>query len=98
MPRKGRYAPLQMTDKDRWLAIRDNYGTLIEHRHLPPGTDLKAALVCALAAHADDGFVLEDFSSALAFAFIHRGDTRRQIGIEFNDPTKDHGYRHARGF
>jgi hypothetical protein len=61
---------------------------VLDHRLLPPGSDLRGAFVKALAAHADAGWHLETFSSDLACAFCGRGVERRAITIEAFDPTR----------
>jgi hypothetical protein len=96
--RRSRYDPLKSVDQVRWLSVRDAYGGLIEHRRLEPGSDLKAAMIKALADHADSGWTLESYSSELACSFCHRGADRRQITVEHADPAVDRGYGNARGF
>jgi hypothetical protein len=85
--RRTRYEPLQTTTELRWLVIRTMVRQLQHSECLPAGSDLKAALVRTLAAHAADGWQLESFSSSFAVAFCNRDAERRMIGIECLDPT-----------
>jgi hypothetical protein len=96
--RRSRHDPLKIVDQDRWLTVRDAYGRLVQHRHLEPRADLKAAMVLALAEHANRGWTLESYSSELACSFCHRGEDRRQITIEQSDPTREKSYGNVRGF
>ena len=96
--RRSRFSPLETVNANRWLVVRSEYGTLLEHRQLPAGSDLKAALVTCLAEHAHRGYTLEDFSSSLSCAFVHQGNKRLQIGIEVQDPMKSHSYGNVTGF
>lgn len=57
-PRRSTYDALAVTNEPRWLVVRDMCRAVLEHRELPPGTDLRAAFVKALAAHADAGWQL----------------------------------------
>jgi len=61
---------------------------VLEHRMLPPGSDLCGAFVTALAAHVAAGWTLETFSSKTACAFCHLGVERRAISIEAEDPSR----------
>jgi hypothetical protein len=65
--------------------------SILEQRLLPPGSDLRGVFAKALAAHVDDGWQLETFSSSLACAFCQRGAERRVITIEAEDPTRPNG-------
>ena len=77
------------TQERRWIAVYNVLRRVIEHREIPPGADLPGELVKALAAHVEQGFVLEDFSSKRASAFCHRGTERREIAVTLSDPTKE---------
>lgn len=96
--RRSRYSPLNSVEAIRWLTIRDNFGALIEHLRLEPGTDLKGVMIKTLADHASDEWKVETFSSALACSFCHRGEERRQITIENYDTTENRDYGNVRGF
>lgn len=84
--RRSRYEPLQISPHERWLVERNMFRELRHVEHLPPGVDLKAALVRALAERAATGWQLESFASTSACAFCRRGDDRAMIGIEVEDP------------
>jgi hypothetical protein len=96
--RRSRFDPLKSVDQPRWLTVRDAYGALLEQRRLAPASDLKAAMVRALAEHAAAGWILEAYSSELACSFCHLGDARRQITVETTDPTQARPYGNVRGF
>ena len=68
------------------MVVRDKYSTILEHRRLEPGSDLHGAFVKALAAHVDDGWQMETFSSTQACAFCRRAGERRMISVEQQDP------------
>ena len=87
-PRRSSFDPLTPSNGARWLVVRDMCRRVLEHRKLPPGTDLRAAFVKALAAHADEGWQLETFSSDLACGFCGRRGERRAITIEAEDPFR----------
>ena len=90
-PRRSSFDPFAPSDAPRWLVVRDMCRTVLEHRELPPGTDLRGAFVKALAAHAGAGWQLETFSSDLGCAFCGRGIERRAITIETDDPMRPSG-------
>jgi hypothetical protein len=69
-PRRSSHDPLAPANAPRWLVVRNMHRKVLEHRLLPPGSDLRGAFVKALAAHADAGWQLETFSSDLACAFL----------------------------
>jgi len=62
--------------------------SVLDHRLLPPGTDLYGAFIKALAAHVDNGWQMEVFSSNHACAFCSRSDERRVITVETEDPSR----------
>lgn len=68
--------------------------SILEQRLLPPGSDLLGAFAKALAAHVDDGWQLEVFSSTQACGFCERGAERRVITIESEDPARPLPSRH----
>jgi hypothetical protein len=61
---------------------------VVEQRLLPPGSDLYGAFIKALAAHVDEGWQMEVFSSTQACAFCGQGGERRVITIETEDPMR----------
>jgi len=76
------------------------HGSIVEHRLLPPNTDLYGAFIKALAHHVDEGWQLETFSSTHACAFCHRANERRLIAVESENPgqpspARHHGYQSA---
>jgi hypothetical protein len=87
-PRRSRYEPLQPSPHPRWLVVRTMCQEVLEHRMLPPGSDLCGAFVTALAAHVAAGWTLETFSSSTACAFCRSGTLRRAISIEAEDPSR----------
>ena len=84
--RRSRHEPLLISRHDRWLVARNMFRELKHVEHLPAGTDLKAALVRALAERAAAGWQLESFASTSSCAFCSRGGERLMIGIEVIDP------------
>jgi hypothetical protein len=86
--RRSAYDVLAPSDAPRWLVVRNMHRAVLEHRGLPPGSDLRGAFALALAAHVKEGWLLERFSSDLACAFCSRGRERRAITIEAEDPTR----------
>jgi hypothetical protein len=84
--RRSRYEPLQVSRHDRWLVARNMFRELKSCELLPAGTDLKAALVRALAERAAAGWELESFASTSACAFCRQGENRVMIGVEVVDP------------
>ncbi len=88
MPRRCSYEPLQRSAHPRWLVVRDMHRSVIEHRLLPADTDLYGVFIKALAAHVDDGWQLEVFSSSHACAFCARRNERRVITVESEDPNR----------
>lgn len=86
--RRSRYEPLQPSPHPRWLVVRTMCQEVLEHRLLPPGSDLRGAFVTALAAQVAAGWTLESFSSNTACAFCHSGAQRRAISIEAEDPLR----------
>ena len=84
--RRSRHEPLQLSRHDRWLVVRNMFRELKHVEQLAPGTDLKAALVRALAERAAAGWQLESFASTSSCAFCSRGEERVMIGIEVIDP------------
>lgn len=86
--RRSNYSPFEPSHETRWLTVRNMHQSLLEHRLLPKGADLNAAFVIALAEHVRDGWRLENFSSSHACAFCKRGEERRAIALEAEDPTK----------
>ncbi len=88
MPRRSSYEPLQCSSQPRWLVVRDMHRAVLEHRLLPPGSDLYGAFIKALAAHVDEGWQMEVFSSSHACAFCGRRNERRIITVESEDPNR----------
>jgi len=62
--------------------------SVLEQRLLPPGSDLYGAFVKTLAAHVDEGWQMEVFSSSHACAFCGRSGERRVITVESEDPGR----------
>jgi hypothetical protein len=91
MVRRSSYDPLAVSTEPRWLVVRNMHSSILEQRVLRPGDDLRGAFAKALAAHVDDGWQLETFSSSLACGFCQRGTERRVITIEAEDPTRPNG-------
>jgi hypothetical protein len=87
-PRRSSYDPLAVSTEPRWLVVRNMHSAILEQKALRPGDDLRGAFAKALAAHVDDGWQLETFSSNLACGFCRRGDQRRVITIEAENPTR----------
>jgi hypothetical protein len=86
--RRSFYDALAPSNGPHWLVVRNMHRQVLEHRPLPPGSDLRATFVKALAAHVDDGWQLETFSSNLACAFCGRDGERRAITVEAEDPMR----------
>lgn len=80
--------PLEPTTEARWYVVRNMHRAVLEARVLPPGTDLKRALVAAMLEHIDAGWQLGEFSSTGAVFFCIKGVERRQVEITPSDPGR----------
>ena len=88
MARRSVFDPLEPTTEARWYVVRNMHRAVLEARVLPPGTDLKRALVAAMLEHIDAGWQLGEFSSTGAVFFCIKGVERRQVEITPSDPGR----------
>jgi hypothetical protein len=58
MARRSVFDPLEPTTEPRWYVVRNMHRAVLEARALPPGADLKRALVAAMLEHIDAGWQL----------------------------------------
>lgn len=73
MARRTVFDPLEPTKEPRWYTVRNMHGSLLEARTLPPGSDLKRALVASMLEWIDAGWKLGEFSSTGGTFFCTRG-------------------------
>jgi hypothetical protein len=92
MPRRNVFDPLEPTTEPRWYVVRDRLGRVLESASLPPGTDLKRALVTAMLERIGAGWHLGEFGSRAGSFFCIKGTERCQVGIEAADPGRPLGY------
>lgn len=88
MIRRSAYDPLEPTLETRWYVVRSTDRTILETQELPPGTDLKRALLVAMVRWIDAGWTLGEFTSRLGTFFCRRGIERMEISIEHEDPYR----------
>jgi len=86
--RRQTHDPLATTDQPRWYVVRSMHGTVIETRRLAAGTHLKRAFLMAMVEWIDNGWTLNEFSSASAAFFCDRESQRRMVSIDPTDPDE----------
>ena|SRR5690348_14990502 len=86
MRRKSHPGSLQPTDTATWLVVRDSINRLVESTQLPPGAELRAALVCARARLIANGWSADEIGRNVSFFFCAREGERHMVGIEYRLP------------
>jgi len=81
MARRNVFDPLEPTNESRRYVVRNVHRAVLEARVLPPGTDLKRALVATMLEHVDAGWQLGEFSSTGGVFFCTKGNERRMVEI-----------------
>lgn len=61
---------------------------MIETQTLPPGADLKGAMVTMLARYVTAGWNLEEYSWRSSTSFINRDKDQYMVAIRPTDPAK----------
>ena len=81
MHRRSRYDPLAISDRPRWLVVKDMHGAVLDSTVIPASTALHGLMVDAIARRqAPDGWTVEN-DGAYGFLFCHMVDVGRMVTI-----------------
>jgi hypothetical protein len=72
---------LVIVNEPRWYEVKDRHGRVLESRLLPPGTDLRRALIAAILEHIDSGWNLGEFVARSGTFFCTRCTEWRMVSI-----------------
>lgn len=86
--RPGRPDPLEKTSEPRWLVVRDRMSRALEHRMLPGGADLRAAITAKHTELAKTGWRVESIPKKCAFFFADRDNDRVCVSVECFEPVE----------
>jgi len=76
--RRSQFDHFAQTQQTHWLVIRDMFHAVIECTELPPGADLKAALLTLLDRLVREGWTIESDQLEFATTFWSRLDQIRR--------------------